>query len=105
MRVTTYTALAVGLMLPGIVGTAFAKEPKVARFSSEPLFVKGSGSCEGVDCADLDGDGKLDIVSGIPMKGGIHFYRSTGTAEKPVFTNRVVLADSKTGERVKFSHW
>jgi hypothetical protein len=76
-----------------------------ASFHPEPVFIKGSGSCEGIECADLDGDGKLDIVSGLPSKRGIHFYRNAGTAEQPAFAEKVLLKDSEGGEPVKFSHW
>ncbi len=76
-----------------------------ANFNPEPVFIKGAGRCEGIECADLDGDGKLDLVRGIPMKGHLHFFRNTGTQQRPVFADRVVLTDSQTGEPVKLSHW
>ena len=76
-----------------------------ASFHPEPVFIKGGGTCEGVECADLDSDGKLDIVSGVPRGGQIHFSRNTGTAQKPSFAERVVLSDARAGTPIKLHHW
>ncbi len=48
------------------------------------------------DFIDIDNDGDLDFFTGI-LGAGLEFYRNTGTADAPVFTNEaspVVLPDS-----------
>lgn len=73
-------------------------------FNPEPVFIKGSGDCEGVECADLDKDGKVDLVSGQPMSGLLHFYRNIGAAGNPGFASKVVLTDPQ-GKLIKLQHW
>lgn len=58
----------------GLLTTANLIADETYSFKDKPLLIKGSGSCEGVDYADLDGDGIMDIISGIP-DGFIHFYK------------------------------
>ena len=56
------------------VGNVSAKDTaKTYSFAKEPVFFKGSGSCEGIELADLNQDGIRDIISGVP-RGNIHVY-------------------------------
>ena len=75
-----------------------------ATFNPEPVLIKGSGSCEGIECADLDQDGRLDLISGQPMSGLLHFYHNIGTAGNPGFAPKVVLMDPQ-GKQIKLQHW
>jgi hypothetical protein len=76
-----------------------------ASFKAEPVFFKGSGSTEGVECADLNRDGKVDLLSAVPMSGNIGFYENIGTAGKPSFAAKVLLTDPQTGKPVRLHHW
>lgn len=76
-----------------------------ATFSAEPIFIKGSGSSEGVECADLDRDGKLDLLSALPMSGNISYYRNIGSAEKPAFEAKVLLTDPQGNKPIRLHHW
>jgi hypothetical protein len=43
------------------------------------------------DCADIDGDGDLDLFAGT-QPGAVHFFKNIGTASKPEFASGEVLA-------------
>jgi hypothetical protein len=56
----------------------------------------------GPDLADLDGDGKADLVAGI-YDDRILFFKNTGTAAAPVFAaGKPLQAD---GKDVLLDHW
>ena len=106
-----YSVLIAGIAF-GPVGQASAKKKEIqseqkpeAAFTAEPLIIKGSGSCEGVEVADLDKDGLLDIISGTPMNGYLTFYKNTGTNYKPAFADKVFLSNSENKMPIKTHHW
>jgi hypothetical protein len=49
------------------------------------------GNASAVAVVDWDGDGLLDIISGV-IEGAVYFIRNEGTAQKPVFAKPVMLA-------------
>ena len=87
----------------GAVAHAGSAAP--ATFSAEPIFIKGSGSSEGVECADLNKDGKPDLLSALPMSGNINFYENIGTAGKPEFAAKVPLTDPQGRKPIRLHHW
>lgn len=56
----------------------------------------------GLDLADLDGDGRKDLVAGI-YDDRILFFRNTGTAAAPVFAAGKAL--QAEGKDVLLDHW
>ncbi len=76
-----------------------------ATFNQEPVFIKGSGSSEGVECADLDKDGKVDLLSALPMSGQICYYRNIGTVGKAEFAAKVLLTDPQSKKPIRLHHW
>ncbi len=76
-----------------------------ATFSSEPICIKGSGSSEGVECADLNRDGKIDLLSALPMSGNICYYENVGTTGKPEFAAKILLTDPQGRKPIRLHHW
>jgi len=84
---------------------AYAGSTAPATFKSEPIVIKGSGSSEGVECADLNKDGKPDLLSAQPMSGSINFYENIGSASKPEFAASVPLTDPQGRKPIRLHHW
>jgi len=81
-----------------------AKAAKLYAFKDEPFFFKGSGSCEGIEFADLNKDGIYDIVSGVPS-GRIHVYFGAKGEDDVSYGEKKVLKNVATGKDIFVNHW
>ena len=57
---------------------------------------------EGPEFADLDGDGKKDLISGL-YSGNLLFRQNVGTQADPKFAEAAVLKSG--GKEIKIKHW
>ena len=63
------------ILLPGIAETYFG----------DPVFIPADGGPRDVHCADLDGDGKLEIVAAMYVSGEVAIWKDDGKGEyKPL---------------------
>ncbi|WP_121812262.1 FG-GAP-like repeat-containing protein [Mucilaginibacter kameinonensis] len=74
-----------------------AFEPAITLALDQYYYYQAS-----VMLADIDGDGKLDIVSDTFLGSGLNFYRNTSTAEHLSFTNTNVYFDVYGGRDLHF---
>lgn len=93
------------MALVGVSVSMRAAAAAPAAFEAEPVFIKGSGSSEGVECADLDRDGRVDLLSALPMSGNIVFYANIGSAGMPAFAEKALLTDPQTRKPIRLHHW
>lgn len=73
-------------------------------FAKGPVFFKGSGSCEGIELADLNQDGIRDIVSGVP-RGHIHVYYGKKSDGKTTYGEKQILQNANSKQNIKVEHW
>jgi hypothetical protein len=66
------------------------------------LDVPGVGDLEGPEVVDYDGDGQLDLLSGL-YSGHLLFRRNNGSNEAPNYAEPVKL--KRSGEDIKLKHW
>ena len=79
----------------------FAAKNKVIEAGGKPLVVAKGLSAPRV--IDWDRDGKFDLLCG-GSKGGVYYYRNTGTQEEPEFASAEVLikpVEDKTNSFIK----
>ena len=63
------------VILPGVADTYFG----------DPVYIPAAGGPRDVHCADLDGDGKLEIVAAMYVAGEIAIWKNDGQGEyKPI---------------------
>lgn len=79
-----------------------ASAREVAFAAPVRLDVPGSRELEGPELVDFDGDGKVDLLSGI-YKGHLLFRKNEGTNAAPKFAAPVKLKSG--GKDIKLTHW
>lgn len=77
---------------------------KVFAFKDEPVFFKGSGSCEGIEFSDLNQDGIRDVVSGVP-RGNIHVYYGAKGEKGITYGEKQILKNAATAKDIHVKHW
>ena len=98
-----FLALSVGNASPGWSDDSKDGKPGSPDIRlGDPIRLSQASSLRGPDIVDLDGDGKLDLVSG-SYEGRIFFARQAGTPKSLDFRSEVALRTAD--EDVKLSHW
>ena len=88
---------------PCLADTSTTSARPVQPLEEKPILIPLFTSNEGVEIADLDGDGKLDMISAV-YKGHINFYKPKDPEKPYEFTKPVKLTDSR-GKALKLNHW
>jgi Ca2+-binding RTX toxin-like protein len=83
-------------------GTALAPVFTVQTGAANPFNGVDVGVASTLSFADLDGDGDLDALIG-ELDGTLRYYRNTGTALAPVFTEQTGAANPFNGVNVGFA--
>jgi len=90
--------LIVSIALLALCPMVFAEEfedPIQIQAGGEPVAVEAPGfACPTL--ADVDGDGKRDLVVGQFSQGKMHFFKNTGTDTQPAFAKGDWI---KTGDK------
>lgn len=100
-RYLQYTITTIATLL---TATSAHADDKTYTFAKEPVFFKGSGSCEGIELADLNQDGVHDIVSGVP-NGHIHVYYGKKSDGKTTYGEKQILKNADSNKNIKVEHW
>lgn len=95
----TFTSLFAGLAA-SLVSTASASEINFAP--PLRLEVPECSQLEGPELVDYDGDGKLDLLSGV-YSGNLLFRKNISTNEAPKFAKPLKLQSG--GKDIKVKHW
>ncbi len=95
MKTLTAFSLALIIAAPANAGTGELDKPF-------KLGGVGTKRLEGPEFADVDGDGKKDLLSGV-YAGNLYFRKNTGTEKEPKFADEVVLQTG--GKDIKLKHW
>jgi hypothetical protein len=77
-------------------GTALAPVLTLQTGADSPLNSVDSGQDSTPAFVDIDADGDLDLFTG-SYSGGIFYYKNTGTAQAPVFTQQTGAANPFNG--------
>jgi hypothetical protein len=98
------TLLAVGALALSPFATVFASDAETAIELAEPVKLPGLNieALEGPEFADVDGDGKRDLLSGT-YSGSLLFRKNIGSEGEPEFSAAVPLQAG--GEDIKIKHW
>lgn len=95
----TFTNLFAGLAA-SLVSTASAGEISFAP--PVRLEIPECTQLEGPELVDFDGDGKLDLLSGV-YSGNLLFRKNVGSDAAPKFATPVKLQSG--GKDIKLKHW
>jgi hypothetical protein len=79
-----------------------AQSGEVSFSEGRKIEMPGQTDLEGPEAVDFDGDGKIDLLSGV-YRGHLLFRKNVGTKENPAFDKPVILKSN--GKDIKLTHW
>ena len=98
--IVSLNAVLVGL---GVSGSAIKTQAGDLVFSeAKRIEMPGQKDLEGPEAVDFDGDGRIDLLSGV-YRGHLLFRKNVGTKENPQFESPVILKSN--GADIKLKHW